>query len=93
MKKKTIAIIQCILYLMAPYIALQLCRMNRSLMGEFFTASASGVYVACSACNYSELPAILQAYPERRPQHPIRYVLLYNQYLGKEHSLVLLRKK
>ena len=25
MKKKTIAIIQCILYLIAPYIALQLC--------------------------------------------------------------------
>ena len=65
----------------------------KHLMGEFFTASASGVYVACSACNYSELPTILQAYPERRPQHPIRYVLLYNQYLGKEHSLVLLRKK
>ncbi len=36
MKKKTIAIIQCILYLIAPYIALQLCQMNRSLMGEFF---------------------------------------------------------
>ncbi len=36
MKKKTIAIIQCILYLIAPYIALQLSRMNRSLMGEFF---------------------------------------------------------
>lgn len=35
-KKKTIAIIQCILYLIAPYIALQLCRMNRSLVGEFF---------------------------------------------------------
>ena len=27
MKKKTIVIIQCILYLIAPYIALQLCRM------------------------------------------------------------------
>ena len=36
MKKKKIAIIQCILYLIAPYIALQLCQMNRSLMGEFF---------------------------------------------------------
>ena len=35
-KKKTIAIIQCILYLIAPYISLQLCRMNRSLVGEFF---------------------------------------------------------
>ena len=32
MKKKTIAIIQCILYLIAPYIALQLCRMNRSIV-------------------------------------------------------------
>ena len=32
MKKKTIAIIQCILYLIASYIALQL----RSLVGEFF---------------------------------------------------------
>ena len=31
MKKKTIAIIQCILYLIAPYIALQLCSINRSL--------------------------------------------------------------
>ena len=36
MKKKTISIIQCILYLIAPFIALQLCRMNRSLVGEFF---------------------------------------------------------
>ena len=36
MKKKTIAIIQCILYLIAPYIALQLCSMNRSLVGELF---------------------------------------------------------
>ena len=34
MKKKTIAIIQCILYLMAPYIALQLCRMNRSFVTD-----------------------------------------------------------
>ena len=32
MKKRTIAIIQCILYLIAPYIALQLCRMNRSIV-------------------------------------------------------------
>ena len=36
MKKKTIAIIQCILYLIASYIALQLCSINRSLVGEFF---------------------------------------------------------
>ena len=34
MKKKTIAIIQCILYLIAPYIALQLCRMNRSIITD-----------------------------------------------------------
>ena len=34
MKKKTIAIIQCILYLMAPYIALELCRMNRSFVTD-----------------------------------------------------------
>ena len=34
MKKKTIAIIQCILYLIAPYMALQLCRMNRSFVTD-----------------------------------------------------------
>ena len=34
MKKKTIAIIQCILYLIAPYIDLQLCRMNRSFVTD-----------------------------------------------------------
>ena len=34
MKKKTIAIIQCILYLIAPFIALQLCRMNRSIVTD-----------------------------------------------------------
>ena len=34
MKKKTIAIVQCILYLIAPYIALQLCRMNRSIVTD-----------------------------------------------------------
>ncbi len=32
MKKKMIAIIQCILYPMAPYIALQLCKINKSLV-------------------------------------------------------------
>ena len=36
MKKKTIAIIQCILYLMAPYIALEMCRMNKSLVDNNF---------------------------------------------------------
>ena len=34
MKKRTIAIIQCILYLIAPYIALQLCRMNKSFVTD-----------------------------------------------------------
>ena len=34
MKKKTIATIQCILYLIAPYIALQLCRMNKSIVTD-----------------------------------------------------------
>ena len=34
MKKKTIAIIQCILYLIAPYIALQLFRMNRNIVTD-----------------------------------------------------------
>ena len=34
MKKKTIAIIQCMLYLIAPYVALQLCRMNRSIVTD-----------------------------------------------------------
>ncbi|ORO43775.1 hypothetical protein B7727_05455 [Streptococcus oralis subsp. tigurinus] len=32
MKKKMIAIIQCILYPMTPYIALQLCKINKSLV-------------------------------------------------------------
>ena len=36
MKKKTIAIIQCILYLMAPYITLEMCRMNKSLVDNNF---------------------------------------------------------
>ena len=36
MKKKTIAIIQCILYLTAPYIALEMCRMNKSLVDNNF---------------------------------------------------------
>lgn len=30
------SIIQCVLYLIAPYIALQLCSINRSLVGEIF---------------------------------------------------------
>ena len=34
MKKKTIVIIQCILYLIAPYIALQLSRMNKSIVTD-----------------------------------------------------------
>ena len=33
-KKNTIAIIQCILYLIAPYISLQLCLMNKSIVTD-----------------------------------------------------------
>ena len=65
----------------------------KHLSGEFFTASAIGMYLACKYNTLKGLPSILQSYPERQLPRPIQYILLYNQYLGKEHSLVLLRKK
>jgi hypothetical protein len=65
----------------------------KHLSGEFFTASAIGMYLACKYNTLEGLPSILQSYPERQLPRPSQYILLYNQYLGKEHSLVLLRKK
>ena len=63
----------------------------KHLTGEFFTASAIGTWLGCQALQGKEIPKAF--FLRKNLDKPLQYVLLYNQYLGREHSLVLLRKK
>ena len=63
----------------------------KHLIGEFFTASAIGTWLGCQALQGKEIPKAF--FLRKNLDKPLQYVLLYNQYLGREHSLVLLRKK
>ncbi|TDQ28860.1 beta-ketoacyl synthase chain length factor [Tenacibaculum caenipelagi] len=60
----------------------------KNLSGEFFTASAFGFYVATELLNKQELPT--NCFFNSVKKEDYKTVLLYNQYLGKQHSLVLL---
>jgi 3-oxoacyl-(acyl-carrier-protein) synthase len=65
----------------------------KHLTGEFLTASAIGLWIACNALKKGTVPQSLNILTQKEVNAPIQYILLYNQYLGKEHSLILLRKK
>ena len=60
----------------------------KNLSGEFFTASAFGFYVATKLFEKEEIPTSCFLNSIRKAEY--KTVLLYNQYLGKQHSLVLL---
>ena len=65
----------------------------KHLCGEFFTASSFGLWAACHILKTGIIPPEMKLYPEKEgKQNPTSYLLLYNQSLGKEHSLILLKK-
>ena len=62
----------------------------KHLSGEYNTASAFGFWVASNIIKTQRLPEIVSKNNLYEPQYFT--VLLYNQYRGKDHSLILLKK-
>jgi 3-oxoacyl-(acyl-carrier-protein) synthase len=62
----------------------------KHLSGEFNTASSFGVWLASKILKTQHLPKEVKLNDIKDSQ--FEYVLLYNQYRGKNHSLTLLRK-
>jgi 3-oxoacyl-(acyl-carrier-protein) synthase len=62
----------------------------KHLCGEFNTASAFGFWVAASVLRNQAIPQIVKMNSIEKAN--FSKVLLYNQFQGKEHSLVLLSK-
>lgn len=62
----------------------------KHLSGEFNTASAFGVWLASKILKTQTIPDVVKINEMHSPE--IKNVLLYNQYRGENHSLILLRK-
>ena len=58
--------------------------------GEFHTAPAFAMYLAARVLDRGAVPAAYLV--KNPPTGPIRTILLYDQYLGEDHNLTLLRK-
>ncbi len=61
----------------------------KNIAGQSDVASAFGLAAAAYTVKYQMVPPILRWGDFK--QSAMRYVLLYNQYLGKDHSLTLIR--
>ncbi|MDO5105324.1 beta-ketoacyl synthase N-terminal-like domain-containing protein [Capnocytophaga sp.] len=64
----------------------------KHLSGEFYTASAFGMWTACNILKTNKIPVSLKFVNQHNCSKPVKNILLYNQYLGKDHSLTLLKK-
>lgn len=62
----------------------------KHLSGEFNTASAFGFWVASKILKTQQIPEVVQV--NQLTKENYNYLLLYNQYKGKDHSLILLKK-
>jgi len=60
----------------------------KHLSGEFYTASAFGLWVASHIVKLQKLPSILQI--NKIEGKSFKNVLLYNQYRGADHSFTLI---
>jgi hypothetical protein len=59
----------------------------KHLCGEFYTASAFGLWIASKIVKEKNIPDILRMNTVKKPQY--KTVLLYNQYKGAHHSFTL----
>ncbi len=62
----------------------------KHLSGEFDTASAFGFWLAAKMLRTGTVPTVVQL--NRAPVKKPKTILLYNQYRGENHSLVVLRQ-
>lgn len=61
----------------------------KAFSGEYETASAYGMLLACEVLKKQAIESILQLKKSGKKEY--RNIILYNQFLGKNHSLVLLK--
>ncbi|GAA3508335.1 beta-ketoacyl synthase chain length factor [Aquimarina addita] len=66
----------------------QLC--YKHLIGEYPVASGFGFWLASKIFTLNKVPSVLKVNQIKAKKHI--NILLYNQYLGKDHSIVLLQK-
>ena len=62
----------------------------KRLTGEYPTASSFALWLACEALKHQGLPA--HFYKNEHNLAQIEQVILYNQYQGKQHSLILVSR-
>lgn len=62
----------------------------KHLSGEFNTASGFGFWIACNIVKSQQLANVLKM--NSISKSDFRKVLLYNQYQGKDHSLIIIEK-
>lgn len=62
----------------------------KHLSGEYNTASAFGFWVASKLLKNQEIPEVLKKNGLEKEKYST--ILLYNQYQGKDHSLIVLKK-
>ena len=62
----------------------------KHLSGEFNTASSFGFWVATKILKTQQIPQAVKM--NAKTKESFNYILLYNQYRGKDHSLILLKK-
>ncbi|MGO3813034.1 beta-ketoacyl synthase N-terminal-like domain-containing protein [Mesonia sp.] len=60
----------------------------KHLVGEFYTASGFGFWLACKILKLQEIPSACLLNDVELQKN--KRILLYNQYRGKDHSLILL---
>ncbi|MGJ8591513.1 MAG: beta-ketoacyl synthase chain length factor [Aquaticitalea sp.] len=58
--------------------------------GEFYTASAFGLFLGCEILKSKEIPS--GSLQKNSPKSEIKTLLLYNQFKGRDHSFILLRR-
>lgn len=60
----------------------------KHLVGDYDTVSGFAIYSACKILKSGRIPSILQQNTAK--PNKLKHILIYNQYLGRDHSLILL---
>ena len=60
----------------------------KHLVGDYDTVSGYAMWLGCKILKRKEIPRILKL--NEQPAQKLNKILLYNQYLGENHSLILL---
>lgn len=63
----------------------------KHLFGEFMTSSSISVWLASKILKKQLIPKVLFKGEAKKTDEKIEYILIYNQYRGKDHSLMLLK--